>query len=339
MTVVDIHSHIIPKGMMGKAGVHGPEVTKSGDGTALRVGSYTLDLGNYASETHMEPANRIKVMDSQGLDIVGVTVTPLAYLYWLPATEGVSFAAVVNDCLAEFCQFDPERFFFIPTVPLQDIQASVEELKRTRSIGGRGVNIASDAMGKSLADEYFWPLYEEAERGNTPIFVHPYPIGQDGDPGTDPVGKGEYDWSRAGLMSWMAGYLHQETLAVASLMLGGVFDRFPDLKVIIAHGGGAIPYQFGRFEYAAERMANNAEKPLREYLKNFYFDSVIHDVKARQFLVEFAGADNIVIGSNTPGWDAIDGPKSVRELNLPRDIEAKLLGENAIKLFGIGNSS
>lgn len=337
MTTVDIHSHIITKGMMGHAGTYGPELIETAGSTALRVGSYTLDLGNYATLTHMDPANRVKVMDRQGIDIVGVTVTPLAYLYWLPPEQGIPFASIVNDELAKFCSYDTSRFFFIPTVPLQDIDASVAELRRARAMGGRGVNIASEALGKSLADPYFMPLYREAAASATPLFVHPYPIGQDGDPGAEEVGKGVHDWSHAGLMQWMAGYLHQETLAVASLMLSGVLDRVPDLKVCIAHGGGAIPYQFGRFEYAAERMPNDAKRPLREYLPNFYFDTVIHDPRARRFLVDFAGPDNVVIGSNTPGWDAIDGPKSVRELGLESEVEQKLLGTNAVHLFGLAD--
>jgi aminocarboxymuconate-semialdehyde decarboxylase len=135
-------------------------------------------------------------------------------------------------------------------------------------------------------------------------------------------------------MSWLAGYLHGETVAFATLLYGGVLDEFPNLKICLPHGGGAVPYQFGRFEWAAGVTPGvKSKKSLREYLSNFYFDVVIHDVQARQYLVEFMGADNLVVGSNFPGWDAVNGFEFVEELNLTDGDSEKIVSGNATRLF------
>lgn len=340
---IDIHGHVIPMRLMGHAGPFGPEVYRAENGDeTLRIGNYTIVAEGLLTGRISDPKNSLARMDEAGIDILGVSIAPMMLLYWLERDLGVKWAAEVNDALAEFCKADPDRLFFIPTLPLQDIEASIHEMDRARSIGGRGIYIGSEAVGRELADEYFWPVYEHAEKTSTPILIHPYPVGQDGDPGS--VGKedAKLDWSRGAMMTWMVGYLHQETLAISSMLLGGVFDAFPNLKVSITHGGGSIPYQFGRLEQAQSQMGEGqtvtrqkAQKPLRTYLKNLYFDSVIHDPKARQYLVDFAGADNVLIGSNFGGWDGVNGAAYVRELGLDEESERKILSTNAARLFGL----
>lgn len=330
--IVDIHSHIFPDGVENAAGESGPEIVRDASGAeAIRVGSYRLTF-TAGSARMRDPQARIKHMDDHSIDILGVTIMPMCYLYWLDPAVGVPYARSTNDAMAAYCAYS-DRLFFIPTLPLQDIDASVKEWERAVSMGGRGVNIASEACGRPLGDRYFWPVYQKAVELDMPIFIHPYPVGQDGDPGNRGPDDPSFNWSSGGLMLWLAGYLHQETLALASLMLNGVFDKFPALKVCISHGGGAIPFHLGRFEYARLRRGLNAAQPLRTYLPNIYFDTVVHEVEARQYLVKFAGPDNVVIGSNSPGWDGVDGVAFVREMGLPPDQEAKILGETAARLF------
>jgi aminocarboxymuconate-semialdehyde decarboxylase len=220
------------------------------------------------------------------------------------------------------------------TLPLQDIPESVREIDRAVALGAKGLNIGYNPCGHSLASEWFYPVWEKATQADLPIFIHPAAEGQDAD---DAEGAGsdddKYDWHRGALLLGVEGFLHQETLAVASLMLGGVLDDFPSLKFCVPHGGGAVPYQFGRFEEAARREPVRAKRPLKEYLKNFYFDPIVHDVRARKLLVDFMGPDNVIVGSNFPGWDMNNGFNFIEELDLSRADKDKIMGGNAIKLF------
>src|SRR3546814_8651293 len=134
-------------------------------------------------------------------------------------------------------------------------------------MGGR--NLA----GKELYDEEMWPLYSVLEELGLPLFIHPYPaeIG-------DAKAKDRYT-------SLLLDYPFECTRAVNNLILGGVFDDFPNLKVYVSHGGGFIPYQFGRIETFAGLISGvRCKKPPREYLKNFYFDTLIHELDARKYL-------------------------------------------------------
>lgn len=338
---IDVHGHVVPNAVLGQAGLHGPEVIRGAEGEKrLRIGTYSLaspSAGDDDSSMN-SPHTKLAEMDAAGVDILGVSIAPLMFMYWLDPDAGAHWARSVNDAVAAFCESDRDRLFFFATLPLQDIPASLEEIGRARSLGAKGLYFAAEACGRSLADEYFWPVYEQAERQGLPILIHPYPTGQDGDPG-----EGEtHDWTQGDMMSWMVGYLNQETMAVAALLLGGVFDAFPELNVLVTHGGGATPYQFGRLAHARQRSFEDsiiakqrAQKPLEEYLKNLYFDSVVHDLAARRFLVEFASADNVVVGSNFAGWDAVNGVELVRELALPAEEEEKILSGNATRILGL----
>lgn len=328
---VEIHTHVFPKETLGKAGRYGPEVLVENGERFLRVGAYKSRPSGMSAKapSAATPKERLALMDEEHIDVMGVTISPLFYLYW--AEEGIAFSTVQNEALARFCDADRDRLFFIATLPLQDIDASLKELDHaTADLGSRGINVGTDDLGgRDLDDPYFWPLYEAAEERGLPLFVHPYPLGiqtEDREPLAD-----RYN------MSWLLGYVYQETLAVAHLMYGGVLDRFPGLKVCVPHGGGMIPYQFGRLEYGASRMKDvKAQRPLRDYLANFYFDICVHDVAARRFLVEFMGPDHLVVGSNYGGWDQVNGFSFLDELHLGAEDAAKIAGSNAVELFALG---
>ena len=325
---VDIHSHVTSPDIIGKAGKYGPERTIDAEGrVTFRVGPYESrsepGKGLIPNPQGPNPVARLAGMDEKGIDVMGVTVSPLCYLYWAEPEIGIPFASVVNNSLAKFCSVNPDRLFFIPTVPLQDIDASLKEFDRAVAMGGKGVSIGTDNIaGRGLDDETMLPLFERVAKSDLPIFLHPYPSG---------IESGAIDRYN---LSWITGYVHQETVAFCHLTFGGVLDRFPDLKICIPHGGGMVPYQFGRLDYAMQRMPDvKATKPLREYLRNFYFDTVIHDLAARRYLLDFMGADNLLVGSNYLGWDAVDGFKMIDELSLSENDHRKIAGENAARLF------
>ena len=329
---VDIHAHVIPPETLGRAGRYGPEISVTDDGsTVLRIGAHSSrlsgpdDLVAGAVERLYDPGVRLADMDARAVDALILSVNPLSYLYWAEPGINVPFASIQNTGLANYCDADPERLFFLATLPLPHVRASVEELAHACELGARGVSLGAGGFGELNFDSReMWPLYAEIERLGVPLFIHPHPLSMAGGP------IDRYN------VSWVLGVSYQQTSAFARLTLGGVFDDFPALKVVITHGGGSTPYQFGRLEEARRRQPDvRARRALSEYLPNVWFDILIRDLAARRFLLDFAGAHRLVVGDNDGGWDALDGFALLDELALDEETRARSAGANAAELFGL----
>jgi len=337
---IDVHSHVILPGMLGHAGRYGPEVKIADGKFVMRVGEHvsTVRVDDKTATMGHDPAGalsfmndaptRLAEMDRLGIDMMGVTISPLFYLYWAEPEIGVPFSRALNDALAEYCGDGDGRLFFMATLPMQDAAAAVEEMDRAViELGARAINIAgSNLGGRELDDEAFRPIFARAETLGVTMFIHPYPEHLAGDSAI----PDDYN------LSWVAGYPYQEMVAVCRLVLGGVLDDVPRLKVCVTHGGGFLPYQWGRLVKFAPFMPGvKAKKPLDDYLGNFYFDALLHDPRARRFLIEFAGADHVVYGSNfgSPQDQADFG--FVEDLGLPVDEVDLLRATTAIELFGL----
>lgn len=334
---VNIHSHVVPKEINGMAGRYGPEVSVDDEGVlVIKLGGSTFradrvqrDTANGLGEPDYwtllsDPRVRVEEMDAAGIDIIGVSGTPLLYLYHVEARTAHKFLASYNDCLAEYCAHAPDRLFFNAMLPLQDADLAVKEAHRAvRDLGARGINIgAGDVAGRDLDDVSLWPVYEAAVEHDVPLFVHPAPSS---------FVHGTTERHRESII---LGYPYQESSAFLHLVLGGVFDEFPSLRVYLTHGGGFVPYQLGRIDTLAQIAFDSKNKrPVREYLDNFFFDLLIHDVKARQFAVDAVGAERLVVGDNYRGMDSADGFAYLAELDLTVEQHELIQWRNAARLF------
>jgi aminocarboxymuconate-semialdehyde decarboxylase len=318
------------------AGRYGPEVSIDDEGVlVIKLGGSTFRADRVQRETIAgdepdywtllsDPRIRIEEMDQAGIDVIGVSGTPLMYLYHVEAPIAHKFLASYNDCLAEYCAHAPDRLFFTAMLPLQDADLAVKEAHRAfGDLGARGLNIgAGDVAGLDLDDRSLWPVYQAAVEHDVPLFVHPAPAS---------FVHGTPDRHRESII---LGYPYQESSAFLHLVLGGVFDEFPDLKVYLTHGGGFVPYQLGRIEILSQIAFDSKHKrPVRDYLDNFYFDLLVHDVKARQFAVDAVGAERLVIGDNYRGMDSADGFAYLDELTLPPEQDEMIRWRNAAQLF------
>ena len=200
-------------------------------------------------------------------------------------------AKLCNDWVADFINKHPKQFGGMATLPMQDIEESLKELERAHNkLGLKAVEIAPVILGKNLDEEEFLPIFEMAEKYNILVYLHPYYVGV-----KQPYNK----------------YYHTNTmgnpietaLGISHLIFGGIFEKYPGLKILTSHGGGYFPYQLGRLIHAYNVRPEpkvNISKPPEQYLKNIYYDTITHWAPAIEFLIKNFGADKVVIGTDYP---------------------------------------
>jgi aminocarboxymuconate-semialdehyde decarboxylase len=232
----------------------------------------------------------------------------------------------VNDAFAAIIAERGPRFTALATLPLNDPAASLTEFRRAvEELHLPGAMLFSNVNGVALADERFWPLYEAADAYGAVLHIHP----------TSPVGV------EAMTQYWLmplVGFLMDTTLAAAHLVFSGVGERFPNIKWVLSHLGGAVPYMAERFDrgfHAFKDCRRNIDRPPSDYLRRWYYDTVNFDPNALRLAVAFAGADRILAGSDYPHQiGSIPSMlMSLRHLGLSDADTAAILGGNAAGLY------
>lgn len=304
--MIDVHAHTVLAGVMGCAGSYGPELGIGPEGRPrFRVGDYVLDGVDYTDTPFMDVDARLEMNDHLGIDLQVLSPNPLTYFHHVERDVAVGFCRWHNDELAAVVADHPERFRGFAQLPMQDLDASVVELRRAvGDLGLVGAYVGTD-FGIAFDDERLEPLWSEAVDLDVPIFIHPAPAGIDG-PLRDPrIRKYDLDLS--------LGFLYEETLAVACLIYGGVLDRHRELDVCVSHGGGATAYMLGRLEHQGRTRPWARTDPVdfAAGLRRLWFDQHVHDDEALALLESKVGRDRLVVGTNLAGWDAPREPSEI----------------------------
>lgn len=273
---------------------------------------------------------RLTQQDDHGIDLQVLSGWNDLVGYTLPGATGQALAELQNDTLAAIVRTAPDRLRAMAKVPLQDAQLAASELRRVASrYGMRAVQIGSHVAGRNLDDPSLDPFWRACQDEGMLVLVHP----------VQPA-AGER-LARYGLVN-LIGNPFEVWLAGASILLGGVLERFPALTVCLAHGGGGLPYQIGRldrgFASRAESQAVASVAP-RQLLGRLYFDTLIYSEEALRYLLGLVGPERVLFGSDAPF--PIAEPKPVasvaeRIAYLPTADQALILGGNAARLLGIG---
>src|SRR5689334_15260733 len=322
--VIDVHNHFYPPEYLDALRDEDSVVRVTIDDQGNPCVHYPGDY-NVAVRGHRDIAYRADVLARDGVDTQIISLTTPGTHVEEPR-RAVRLARLVNDAFATIVRERGPRFAALATLPLCDPAASVAELRRAvEELGFPGAMLFSNVNGIALADARFEPLCAEANRLGAVLHIHP----------TSPVGveaMTEY-W----LMP-LCGFLFDTTLAAAKLVFTGVPERYPNITWVLSHLGGAIPYLAERldrgFEAFPDCRAVINKKP-SEYLRRFYFDTVNFDPMAVRLAVDFAGAGQVLAGSDYPHQiGSIPKMKqSLLALRVSETERAQILGGNAKKLY------
>jgi aminocarboxymuconate-semialdehyde decarboxylase len=295
--VVDLHAHVVLEDAFETAGEYGPFHGDDADGLEFfTVGDYTMKPIPYRQSLFMNVDQRLAAMDRVGIDRQMLSPNPLTFFGGIESAPAIEFAQRTNDAMAALVAAHPDRLIGSAQLPMQDPPAAADELDRAvGELGLRAGYIGTD-YGATLDDARSDAVYRRAVELDVPLFVHG--VTNDGrGPAPDPRLR------RFGL-DLIVGYTYEETLAAASLVLGGVLDRHPDLDVCLSHGGGAIAFLAQRFDSMAHFLGR--ESDFAASLRRLWFDAHLEPGPARDLVVGTVGSDRMVYGTNFGGWDAPD---------------------------------
>jgi aminocarboxymuconate-semialdehyde decarboxylase len=331
---IDIHTHVIPRRLAESAergeARHG--ITFGRDSNGRITGSVGPTTFAIAWPNLLEtPEERIRAMDEMRVDMHLLSLSPLMHWYELDAGAGAPMAKEANDDVAEMVATDPERFAGLAFLPLQDPAAAVAELERCiRDHGFVGVMVGSHVNGLDWDTEELFPVLAAANDLGAFVFVHPA------------HGRANSFLTRYHLRN-LIGNPFETTVAIASLIFGGVLDRLPDLDIGFAHGGGYACLgvdRFDRGQRARDEARAAADLP-SDYLRRLYYDTLVFGHDALTYLIDVVGVDRVVLGSDYPADMGEPQPVDFIESHpdLTEDQRRLILGGNMERLLAarVGN--
>jgi len=327
MQTIDVHAHILTEEtirlMQREAPTVGPRLSDIGEGFArLDVAG---NIYRHFPRGGWDLEQRLQDMAAAKVDVQVLSVCPQTFLYGQSAPLATALARIQNEALAKLARARPDRFLAIATLPMQAPKQAADELRHAvRVLGLRGAQIGSNIAGKNLDDPEFEPLWATAAELDAFILLHPINVA-----GADRLSS--Y------YLTNLIGNPLDTTIAAACLVFSGVLERYPKLQICLAHGGGFLPYQAGRFIHGwhvREEPKRRLAEPPTQSLKRFYFDTIVHSKEVLAFLVGNAGVERVLLGSDYPfDMGMPHGVSQVRSLSISAADQATILGGRARALL------
>lgn len=327
---IDIHTHILPRDLpawkdkFGYGGFIQLEHHKPCGARMVR------DDGKFFREVEsncFDGAARIPEMDEAAVDVQVLSTVPVMFSYWAKPEHGMDIAKFLNDDVAEVVAKHPNRFVALGTLPLQDPKRAVKELERcVKELNFAGVQIGSHVNDWNLSDPELFEVFEAAQELNASIFVHPWDM------------MGEQRMQKYWL-PWLVGMPAEVSLAICSMIFGGIFERLPKLRVAFAHGGGAFPGTVGRIDHGfharPDLCAIDTKSSPRDYLGKFWVDSLVHDAEVLQYIVKLFGVNRVALGTDYPfPLGEQHAGELIEASTFPAQVREKLVWKNACEWLG-----
>lgn len=331
MKKLDVHTHLLPRDLPRWAerfGYGGFIQLDHIPGTCRA--RMMRDDGRFFREIEdncWDAVARVRDCDRDGVSVQVLSTVPVMFSYWAEPKHGLEVARFLNDHLAETVRKAPGRFVGLGTLPLQDPDLAIEELRRcVRDLGLAGVQVGTHVNDWNLSDPALFPVFDEAARLGAALFVHPWDM------------MGEQKMQKYWL-PWLVGMPAEVSLAICSMIFGGVLERLPALRVCFAHGGGAFPGTLGRiqhgFEARPDLVAVDNPRPPTDYLGRFFVDSLVHDERTLRFILDVFGADRVCLGSDYPFPLGEAHPGAlIQSLSLDDETREKLLWSTGLAWLG-----
>ena len=327
MTTIDIHTHNFGLGWLDMIRKHGAPAYEIRDCEDDR--EYLVEHGTPACALEAEAfdyAKRMEMMDRHGIDISVVSLTS-PNVHFGDEAVSAETARLANDEMAAGQTAYPDRIRWFASLPWEYPDAAVAELERCIGKGAVGVMCVAHIGNRHLIDPLFEPVWKALDDKAFPVLVHP----------TAPLGAKDVDFGYERILMPSAGFMYDTTIAIARMAVDGFFERFPRVKIIASHGGGYIPFVNGRVDmfFGVETLAKfDIPKLPSDYFSRIYYDAVVYDEAALQLVIDVAGPEKVLFGSDLPMpadmprlFELIDGR--------PADEARAIRGANAERVFGL----
>ena len=334
MLKIDVHAHILPRDWPNLAEKYGDDrfpviVHTDGRHRIYKDGKFFREVWDSAWDAEA------RIADYARFDVQTqvVSTVPVLFSYWAKAHQALELHRHLNEHSASLCRDHSRHYAGIGTVPLQSPNLAIQELERcVDQLGLQGVQIGShvetpDGGNWNLDAPELFPFFEAAADLGAAVLVHPWDM-----MGADTMPK---YW-----LPWLVGMPAEQSRAACALIFGGVMEKLPKLKIMLAHGGGSFPYTIGRIEHGFRMRpdlvaVDNARNP-REYLDRLYFDSCVHDPQALRYLIDVVGIERVMLGTDYPFPLGEQEPGSgIESLGLGDDARSRLFHGTALDWLGL----
>lgn len=293
MLKIDMHSHIMPKHLpnwkdkFGYDGFIHLDHHRPGFARMMQGEKFFREI----AENCWDGAVRIEEYKKTNTQVQVVCTIPVLFAYFAKPEDGLEVAQYLNDDIANLVRQYPKNYIGLGTLPMQAPELAVRELHRIKEIGLVGVQIGSNINDKNLNEEEFFPIWEACEKLGLAVFVHPWNM----------MGKPQMEkyW-----LPWLVGMPAETSRAMCSMIFGGVFEKFPKLRVNFGHAGGSFLATIGRIEHGfncrPDLVAIDNDHNPRNYLGKFWVDCITHDAVMLEYVLKMQGSSKVTLGSDYP---------------------------------------
>ncbi|MCL6576715.1 amidohydrolase family protein [Kyrpidia sp.] len=292
--VIDMHTHMVPAEF--------PDMSyRTGDNRWPQMASKDRDAKVVLIEgkpfrtitaSSWDADVRLADMDAEGVGAQVISPMPVLLSYWFEPKDTLEFGKFINTAIAELVEKDKTRFYGLGMVPLQDPKLAAKEVRAIKEeYGLLGVEIGSNVNGRVIGDSYFWPFFEAAAAERVAILIHPL----------QPVGADRIVGPKA--LQNLINFPLETALAAASLITGGVLERFPDLRIAVSHGGGSLFSVLPRLMRgltAFEDVKALFSHAPTELARRLYYDTLVYDELNLNHIIDLFGSDRLMVGSDYP---------------------------------------
>ena len=293
MLKIDMHSHIIPKNLpdweekFGYEGFIRLEHHKPSWANMMQGDNFFREINHNC----WDPEIRMNEYEKFATQVQVVCTIPVLFAYFSKPKDGLEVARFLNDDLANLVNKYPKKYIGLGSLPMQDPELSVQELFRIKELGLKGVQIGSNIQDKNLNESEFYPVWEACEKLGLAVLVHPWNM----------MGKKKMSkyW-----LPWLVGMPAETSRAICSMIFGGIFDKFPNLRVNFCHASGSFLSTIGRIEHGfnsrPDLVAFDNPKNPREYCGHFWVDCITHDQDMLHYVLKIQGSKRVSLGSDYP---------------------------------------